>query len=144
MIPLAEELKKLHQLYINLGRELNRALSASDMDSSPALIKSTLDNRSRLGEIEAMNVRIGRLADSWAESRGDLSSECNNEIRDLMTAISAQAVQLQTLCNVRVQKLTSVRDLLGKELAEIEKSTRYLNSMKPAKQNYPKFIDSFY
>jgi hypothetical protein len=144
MIPLAEELKKLHQIYINLSRELNRALSTSDPDSAPALIKSTLDNRSRLAEIEGMNIQIGRLADSWAESRGDLSSECNDEIKDLMTAIGAQAVQLQTLCDVRAQKLISVRDLLGKELAEIEKGTRYLNSMKPAKQNHPKFIDSFY
>jgi hypothetical protein len=141
---LVAEFQDVFTLYLQLGEELTRIMNIDDSKDPQALIKAILQNRNCLDRITQMNARVVHLSESWEKCRTHLDPESRNRARNLAEAAKAQAVRLQELCSIQAQKLQTIRDKLGKNLAEIGKGSRYLKSMKPSKSNYPKFIDSMY
>ncbi|MBN1571501.1 MAG: hypothetical protein JXA73_26935 [Acidobacteria bacterium] len=91
-----------------------------------------------------MNSRVVQLSDSWGKCRNQLDPETRTEVQDLVAAARMQAIHLQELCSVWAQKLQRIHDELGTNLAEIGKGSQFLKSLKPLKNNYPKFVDSRY
>jgi hypothetical protein len=141
---LADEFRDVFNLYIKLGEELTGIMDVDDSKDAQVLIKSILQNRDCLERITQMNSRVMQLSDNWAKCRNHLDPESRSEACDLAAAAKAQAVRLQELCRVQTEKLQRVRDDLGKNLAEIGKGSQFLKSIKPVKNNYPKFVDSLY
>ena len=144
MSTLTAELKDVFELYLKLGEKFTKIVDAGDSKDPQALAQSILQNREYLSRIEAMNSRVLRLSEDWENCRANLDPESRDRIRTLAEAARAQAIRLQELCSIQAQKLQAARDKLGKNLEEIGKGAQYLKSVKPIKNNYPKFIDSLY
>jgi hypothetical protein len=144
MKDLITEFQDVFTLYLKLSEELTKVLNADDTQDPRVLVKSVLQNRHCLDRIAQMNSHVVHLSDSWKKCRAHLDPDSRKKIRDLTEAARAQAARLQELCCVQAQKLQTARDELGEKLGEMGKGARYLNSMKPVKHNYPKFIDSLY
>ena len=144
MTNLAGEFRDVFNLYIKLGEELTRIMDVGDSKDPQVLVKSILQNRDCLERITQMNSRVVQLSDTWVKRRNHLDPKSRSEAHDLVAAAKAQAVRLQELCRVRTEQLRRVRDDLGKNLAEIGKGSQFLKSIKPVRNNYPKFVDSLY
>jgi hypothetical protein len=141
---LADEFRDVFNLYIKLGEELTKIMDVGDSEDPQVLIGSILRNRECLERITQMHSRVAQLSDNWAKCRNHLDPESRSEAHELAAAAKAQAVRLQELCSVQTEKLRRVCDDLGKKLAEIGKGSQFLKSIKPLKNNYPKFVDSLY
>ncbi len=144
MNALAAGFQDVFRVYLKLSEELTKIINAGDSNDPQALAKSILQNRDCLARIEQMNSSVFQLSDEWQKCRGSIDAKSRNEIRKLAEAAKAQAVRMKELCSIHVQKLQIARDKLEKDLVELGKGARYLESIKPAKNNYPKFIDSLY
>jgi hypothetical protein len=141
---LVSEFKAITATYSAIGQDLACALDAEDSQDSQTLIQSILKNRDSISRIVQMNPRILSAAGQWKKSRASVDSESWDEVNRLAENALEQAVRLNQLCTRTAMKLESARDRLATELSEIGKGARYLKSVKPAKGNYPKFIDSLY
>jgi len=117
-------------------------ISKTDDSQYSSLIRSVLQSRDCLGQIEKMNSKVIRLSGEWKKHRTETDSQKWDEISRLADDALQQAVRLNELCSATARKLQSAKDGLAKELAELGKGARYLKCAKPAKNNYPKFIDS--
>jgi len=142
--PLAAEFHDVFELYVKLGEELAKIMDVGNSEDPQILADTILKNRECLVRIEQMNSHVLRLSNEWKQCRTTLDAQSEKEIRALAEAARAQAIRLQELCGRHVQKLQNVRDKLERDLAELEKGVQYLKSAKPAKNNYPKFVDSLY
>jgi hypothetical protein len=141
---LVSEFQAVSRLYLQIEQELAGVMGAQDLKDSRILAESILRNRDCHARIEQMNSKVLRLSNEWKKCLPDLDAKSRKEIDGLADSVRAQIVRLNQLCNNRAEVLLAARDRLGKELAEIGKGSRYLKSIKPAKNNYPKFIDSLY
>jgi hypothetical protein len=139
---LVSEFQEVFSLYLKLGEDLTKIMSIDDSKDPGAFVKAILQNRNSLEQIAQMNSRVMQLSDTWQKCRSQFDPATREKIRVLVDASRAQAKQLQELCGLHAKKLQVVRDRLGENLAELGKNGRYLNSIKPPKNNYPKFIDS--
>jgi hypothetical protein len=139
---LISEFREVLSLYLQLGEDLSKILSIDDSKDPGVFVKAILQNRSSLEQIEQMNSRVMQLSDAWQKCRDQLDPETRKKVSALAEASRAQAKRLQELCSLHAKKLQAARDKLGENLSELGKGTRYLNSIKPPKNNYPKFIDS--
>ncbi len=144
MTDFAAEFQAVAQFYKQLQEELSNALKLKDPEDTAPLAGSILQNRDRLAKIEKMHSRVLELSEEWKRCRAALDSKSRAEIDGYAAAARAHAVQLQQFCGSQTQKLQSAREKLGKRLAELGKGARYLQSVKPVKNNYPKFIDTTY
>ena len=144
MKDLISEFEDVLTLYSRLGEELTRILEIGDSKDARLLVKAVIENRDCLDRVTQMNSRVMRLSDAWAKCRAELDPETRDKVCKLAEASKAQAAHLQSLCTIRAQRLQTVREKLGRDLAELGKATRYLTSMKPRKGNYPKFVDTLY
>ena len=141
---LAAEFRDVFFLYVKSGDELAKILSANDSDDSRTLVHSVLQNQDCLVRISQMNSRISKLSDDWIQCRERLDPAARNEADEMAAAAKAQAVRLQALCLIYVQKLQTIHDGLRNNLVEIGKGARYAKGLKLNRNNYPKFIDSSY
>ena len=144
MNSLVAEFREVFSLYIKLGDEITRVMNVDDSKDPQGLVNSILQNRECLERITQMHSRVVQLSDAWDKCRNRLDPESREEAHNLAAAARAQAVRLQELCSARTEKLRRIRDELGKNLAEIEKGSQFLKSLKPVKNNFPKFVDSHY
>jgi hypothetical protein len=144
MNALAAEFQDIFKLYLRLSQDLAGIMDETNSQNPQQLIESILRNRDSLARIEQMNSRILQLSDTCDKCRADLDLESQEEIRNLAQAAKTQAIRLKELCSLHAQKIQSTRDGLGRKLAEIGKGVQFLKSIKPIKNNYPKFIDSLY
>ncbi len=129
-------------LYHKLSSDFADMRSVSQKSGAKAMVDFILQNRQSLDLIEGMTPRILRLANEWAQSREQLQNENCRQIQSLIAAARTQTQQLKEFCNIHVCELQTVRAELDRELAEIQKGIHYLESLKPVKGNFPKFIDS--
>ncbi len=141
---LAQEFQDVFQLYLKVGEELGKIMETEEGNDPIALADSILKNRDTLIRIENMSFRVLKLSEQWEQYRSNLCPDSPDEMRDLAGAAKAQAIRLKELCHHQSEKILAVRDRLGKNLEEIGKGSQYLKSVKPIKNNYPKFIDTLF
>jgi hypothetical protein len=142
MNTLAAEFREIFKIYIKLSEELTKILGVPDSINAQSLIASILKNGECLSRIEQMNSRIQRLSIEWANSQTSLDPESRKEVLELVESIRKQAVQLNDLCNINAEKIQAAKGSIEKDLDELGKGAQFLKSVKPIKNNYPKFIDS--
>jgi hypothetical protein len=141
---LATEYQDVFSLYLRLSQDLTEIMDENNSQNPQQLIESILRNRDSLSRIEQMNSRIVQLSDAFAQCRAELDLKSQEEIQNLAQAAKAQAIRLKELCSIHAQKIQATRDKLGRRISGIGKGSQFLNSIKPIKNNYPKFIDSLY
>jgi uncharacterized coiled-coil DUF342 family protein len=141
---LLSEFRDLLAVYHDLGDKLAQIVQVDVAEDSQALPRSILQNRDCIERITQMNARVAQLTDRWKKCRKQLDSTTNDETRKLVDAVKAQVVRLQKMCSINAEKLLVTRNNLENHLAEIGKGSQYLKSLKPANNNYPKFIDSMH
>jgi len=141
---LVQEFQDLVKRYQDLGKELSGVLEGTDSGNPQVLVQSILQNRDCLSRIIQIDVQVQQLSGDWQKTAPQLDSNMRLQVRALADAAKAQAVRLKGLCGAYAEKIENARGQLGKELAEIGRGSQYLQSVKPIKGNYPKFIDSVY
>jgi hypothetical protein len=144
MKDIVSELKDISLVYARLGEELSSVLDVDDSKDCRTLVESILEHRDCLARLKQINSTVLRLSHELTKDRSNLNSAPQDEVRLLVDAIRRQAIRLNELCGIHAQRLKSARDKLEKDLAELGRGALYLQSVKPAQNNYPKFIDSLY
>lgn len=141
---LAEEFRDILGLYVKLTADLTRIADAgtSEEENPQALVQAILDNRSCLTEIQQLNNRLTKLYGVWKTKETDSSSADGYEIRSVVDDVREQMRQLEELCGFGVREVEARRKQLSRELMDVGKNSRYVEMLKPVKENYPKFIDS--
>ena len=143
MNKLVEEFRDVLGLYVKLTADLTRIADAGKSEEDPqALIQSILDNRSCLTEIQQLNKRLTQLYGDWKDQEASSDVADGDEIRGVVDDVREQMRQLEELCGFGVKKVEARRKQLSKELMNVGKGSRYLEMLKPVKENHPKFIDS--
>jgi len=144
MINIASEFRAVSYIYLHLEQELEKMIGATVHEDPADLVEATLASRDCLDRVEQMHSRLLELSAKWKKCRTTLAPETREEIGRLSEVIRARAIRLSELCGIQTGRLEKIREKLGMDLAELEKGAQYLRSIKPAKGNYPKFIDSLY
>ena len=144
MNELKHDFREMIANYRELGEEFGRILKVDDSRDPQALAKSILQNHECLSRINQMSSRVASVSDSWKRYRDQLDTESREEIDSLAETARNQAARLQELCSVHVEKLKTTSGHLQRHLTEISKGSQYLKTLKPSKNNYPKFIDSLH
>jgi hypothetical protein len=144
MHTLAAEYQDIFKLYLRLSQDLAKIMEERDSQNPHYFVESILRNRDNLARIEQMNARVLQLSNNYEKCRADLDPESRDEIQNMAQAAKTQAIRLKELCSIHAQKIQATQDKVGDRLAEIAKGSQCLQSIKPIKNNYPKFIDSRY
>lgn len=144
MHTLAAEFQDVLRLYVKLAEDLAGIVDVDEAKDPQALVKSILNNRECLTQIQAVNARILRLYGIWEKGQGSYDPATCEEIRGYAQAAKAHALRLQDMCGIQAQRVQLRRDQLAKQIQEIGNGARYLKMLNPVQTNYPKFIDSAY
>jgi hypothetical protein len=139
---LAAEFQEIIQIYKRLSQDLSRILCVPESQNCQTLIQSILGNKQCLSEIEKMNSRITPLSKKWINCRANLDPKSREEISKLVEIVKKEAMKLSLLCSANIEKIAKAKEEMRAGIKEIDKGTQFLRSMKPIKNNYPKFIDS--
>ena len=143
MNKLAEEFQDVLDLYAKLTVDLKRIADAGTFEEDlQPLVQSILDNRDCLDEIQQLNKRLTQLYGDWKDREAAFSPSEGDEIRGVVDGVREQVRQLGKLCDAETEKIETWRKQLSGELANVGKGFRYLETIKPIKENFPKFIDS--
>jgi hypothetical protein len=141
---IAADFEDVYRVYAALAEKLDKALETGDAEESEAAGRTVLMNRHYLAGIEEMHARVLRLSADWKENSSLLDPATRDKAQHFIAAARAQALRLHELCDVYVQKLQRSRARILKDMDDIGRGTQLLNSLKPVKANYPKFIDSVF
>jgi hypothetical protein len=141
---LKSEFLDLIALYRNLEEELAQVVQADDARDPQVLVQSILLNRECFERINRMGAQVAQLSDRWKKNRPDLDSATRDETCQLIEAAKSHAARMHEMCTIHSEKLKIIRAQLEDNLAVTGKGSQYLKSLKPAKNNYPKFIDSMH
>ena len=145
MNKLSEEFRDVLGLYVKLTADLTRIADVGKSEDDPqALIQSILDNRSCLTEIQQLNKRLMQLYGAWKDKAnpGLSGMSVDDEVGGVVDDVRRQMQELEKLCGFGVREVEDRRKHLADELATVGKGFRYLELLKPAQENFPKFIDS--
>jgi hypothetical protein len=142
MHTLTAEFQEAFNQYLKLTEALNRIFNVDESRDPQALVRSVLENQDYLIQIRKMDNRVLELSKTFERCREELNPADCEKIKSFYTAVYYQALNIQDLCRLQEQRVQSRRDQLAKELMEIGNSSRYFKVLKPAKNNFPKFIDS--
>ncbi len=143
MRDLASEFQNLSRTYHQLEQEL-AGIPLNDLNDTGTYLESIFRNRDCLVRMEQTNSRALRLSVELKECRSVLDPKAKAEIELITEELRLGAIRLKDLCATHAEKIRNAQENLIKSRAELGKGSRYLQSIKPVKNNYPKFIDSLY
>ncbi len=136
------ELQTLSELYSSLSAELSGLARDNRPESPSATTRCILRNQALFARLERMNSRLDELAAEWEKLSPKLDVAARKKTRQLAARVREQAVNLWALSEARSQEIEALRSRLESALAGIKDGTKYLESVKPLRNNFPKFIDS--
>ncbi len=136
------ELQYLSELYQRLEDELTRVGPCAATESTDPTIRVILQNRELFARIDQMNGRAQQMVGEWVKFREHLDPQCRVQTQRLAATVAKQGAGLARMLAERASRVDAVRAKLAVELSELGKGSRFLQSVKPLKTNYPKFIDS--
>jgi len=136
------ELQYLSELYTRLGMEFEALKRVSGRGTPSATVDFVLRNRELFTRLEQMNVRLHQLVKEWGSYSPHLEPSARKHAQRLIAKVRQQAEELAVLNQQRLTEIDAFHATLAGELERLEKGSRYLQSVKPLKANYPKFIDS--
>ncbi len=130
-------LKELDRLYdeIECGVLGESAPGAND---SAALSR----NHQLIARLEQAGARFSEDLGRWLTKQGRTTPEEREQVRKLAGPIRLRASRLLGRCRDCSAELESRLSRLRGQLCEVQNGSRFLQSARPARANYPKFIDS--
>ncbi len=142
MKPFDSELQSLSEVYQHLGEELACSQKKDPAGTNLSNGGQMLADCELLLRIEDTRIRVVHLAGEWEKLKQRLDPASRRGTQRIAEAVRKRAVEVTEVVARRVAELELRRAQLGRELDEIQKGERYLASVKPVKNNYPKFVDS--
>ena len=139
---IAAHFEELYKTYAALAEELGKAFGNSNTDRPESAPAAVFAQRECLGRIQQLNARVLEISAAWEKERALLDPEKQAEARYFISAARSEVLRLKGICDVHAQKLAALRTRILNDMADIVKGSRLLDSLKPVKHNYPKFIDS--
>ncbi len=139
---LVSELSYLSELYARLKREFLDTNDGKAFRSTDSLGEAILKNQELFQRIEGMNQRLAQVAEEWERMQIHFAAEVRQEIRSLAATLRKTAVWLIDHCRKRGYDLENELLRLRRDIESIQRGNQYLNTIKPPKCNYPKFVDS--
>jgi hypothetical protein len=136
------ELQYLLELYTRLDAELTTLDESVKSNGPSAAVESVLRNRDLFSRIEQMNSRLLQLAKEWEKFGPHLDPETRRRTLQLAEKARKQAMSLARAGERKMKEISTIRADLESKLKQISSGTRFLESIKPVKSNYPKFVDS--
>jgi hypothetical protein len=136
------ELQYLSELYQRLEQQLARTGTGAPREDGDSLIRVLGENRELFSRIDQMNGRVQQMVGEWEKFRDHLDPQYRTQTQKLAAAVAQQGANLNRLLGERASRVEQIRFRLASELGELGRGSRYLQSVKPLKTNYPKFIDS--
>jgi hypothetical protein len=136
------ELQYLSELYQKLGTELARIAGDAAPGNAPASAEFLHKNRDLIARIEQMNVRVAQLAGEWETFHSRIDPQSRERTVRLAVEVRNRARLLGGACEENRRLLERRRSDLEGNLQELRRGASYLESIKPVKANYPKFVDS--
>jgi hypothetical protein len=134
-------LKELDQLYRDIEGEVFRNPASQAIDEA-AVFHAALDNRKLIARLDQVNQRFSESAAQWFGRQQLASREEREQVRRLAEETRLKAARLLESCKGHGARLEAVLARLQKELGLVRNGARFLQSSRPARINYPKFIDS--
>ena len=135
-------LKELDRLYSEVGSEMLGGSSACEWNGTATLSESIIRNRHLIVQLQQAQTRLVELAGQWQGERDHMAEEDRDRIAALAEKVRSRASRLMTCCKDRAAQLKAGILRLEHDLGQIRQGTRYMQSSKAARVNYPKFIDS--
>jgi hypothetical protein len=142
MHTLAAEFQEVLDQYLKLTDALKQIFSVVESPDPQALVMSIVENQDCFMKIRQLDASVLKLSEILERCREELDNTDYEKIKGLSNAVNAQVLHIREQCRLQEKPVQARRDQLAKELREIENGSRYLNILKPAKTNFPKFIDS--
>ena len=136
------ELQYLSELYSLLSAEFEGLKRTSGQSKPAATVDFVLRNHELFARLEQMNGRLHQLVKDWESFSPHLEPSAKEHAQRLIEKVQRQAHELALLNQERLTEVDAFRARLSGELEKLERGGRYLQSVKPLKANYPKFIDS--
>ncbi len=134
-----DELQYIDGLYQALQHELSPGTTEAEEAS---LVETVLRNKDLLCRIGQLNERVARTTAAWKDFRERADAPMRAQVESLIRTVRAHAADLQRTCAQHGHRLESRLDRLGHERGRLRTGFRYLDSVKPPRNNYPKFVDS--
>jgi hypothetical protein len=116
--------------------------SASQALETAALTDPIIRNRQLIVRLGQMGARLSKNTAQWLQRRDRVSREEREQVRKLADPIRLRASRLLRCCEDRARQLETCLAGLQGELCQVRNGVRFLQSSRPARINYPKFIDS--
>jgi len=136
------ELEYLSELYGRLETEIAAGGRCASEQDAAQLAETVLRNRDLLHRIEEMNSRVAQLVEEWLAFKLSIGEEQRSEIQHLAHAVARKGWALHARCTEALDALSVRAKRLQEELAEVGRGSRFLDSVRPIRTNYPKFVDS--
>jgi len=113
-------------------------------ESAPEMNDSTVRSRDRqlTACMEQASIRLSEVVELWLKRRDCISLEEREQVRELAVPIRLRASRLLGCCRGRLTELEARLSGLRGELCQVRNGERFLQSTRPARANYPKFVDS--
>jgi len=134
-------LEELDRLYCEIEDELLRSPSSGE-NSTAAISDSVTRNRQLLARLEQTSAGLSETAARWSRRADSIPREEREQVRRLADSARLKASRLLGCCEHLADRLDTSLAKLEQELGHVRKGARFLQSSRPAKTNYPKFIDS--
>jgi hypothetical protein len=119
-------LKELDRLYREIEAEVFGGPDSGEGDTA-TLSDAVRSNRQLLARLEQASARLSESAAHWSARDDRIPREEREQIRRLAHSVRLRASRLLWL---------------QQELGHVRNGARFLRNSRPAKTNYPKFIDS--
>lgn len=134
-------LEELDRLYREIEGELLTG-SSSGENSTAAISGSVTRNRQLLARLERASAGLSESAAHWSRRADSIPRDQREQVRRLADSARLKASRLLGCCKQLADRLEASLVTLEQELGHVRKGARFLHSSRPAKTNYPKFIDS--
>ena len=134
-------LKELDRLYLEIEGEVFGS-STCQGNRTAALSDPVIRNRQLIAQLEQVNARFSEYAAQWSRRRDHVPRQELEQIRKLAESTRIEASRLLDCCEDRIAQLEAGLARLQQELGQVRNGARFLQNSRPARTNYPKFIDS--
>jgi hypothetical protein len=134
-------LKELDRLYREIEAEVFGGPDSGEGDTA-TLSDAVRSNRQLLARLEQASARLSESAAHWSARDDRIPREEREQIRRLAHSVRLRASRLLGRCEEGVDRLEAGLLRLQQELGHVRNGARFLRNSRPAKTNYPKFIDS--
>jgi hypothetical protein len=134
-------LKELDRLYCKIEGELSGSSTPGKNDAA-AICDAVTRSRQLLALLEQASGRLSESAADWSQRGDSIPRDEREQVRRLADSARVKASRLLGCCGALTHRLETSLVGLERELGHVRNGARFLRSSRPAKTNYPKFIDS--